>query len=88
MKKAHQEAVSRLCILLVAFLFFNLKAQSQQIRGKIIDSTTQQPVPGATVSSNKQKVLSDPEGNFTINADKGSTLTCKFYWLQRTSRYH
>ena len=78
MKKAHQKTVFRLCILLVAFLFFNLKAQSQQIRGKIIDSTTQQPVPGATVSSNKQKVLSDPEGNFTINADKGSTLTVSF----------
>jgi TonB-linked SusC/RagA family outer membrane protein len=63
---------------LSSFLFLNLNAQTIQLHGKIVDSTTQQGVTGATVSSNSQKVISDVDGNFTINADKGKNLTVSF----------
>ncbi len=69
----------------LSFLFLKTNAQTVKLHGKIIDSTTQQPVSSATVSSGKQTVLSDAEGNFTLNADKGKDLIVSFigYSLKR-----
>ena len=45
---------------------------------KIIDSTSQQPIPGATVASGKQTVLTNAEDNFAANTDRGKNLTVSF----------
>lgn len=62
------------------FLFgaFQLSAQTVQLHGKVVDSATQQPVVGATISSANQTVASDIGGNFTLNADKGKNVTVSF----------
>ncbi len=61
-----------------SFFFSQLNAQTFQLHGKIIDSVTQQPVANATISSSTQKTLSDNEGNFLINTEKGKTLSVSF----------
>ncbi len=62
------------------FLFgaFQLSAQTVQLHGKVVDSATQQPVVGATISSGSLRVLSDNEGFFTINSAKGKTISVSF----------
>ena len=66
-----------LCFLF-CFSIAQLNAQTLQLHGKIIDSSTQQPVSNATVSAGNQKVLSDADGNFSIHANSGSTLSVSF----------
>src|SRR5215471_4470994 len=60
------------------FFLVKLPAQSLQLNGKIIDSTSQQPVAGATITAGKQTVTSDAEGNFTVNANKGANVTISY----------
>ncbi len=60
------------------FFFSNINAQTIQLHGKIVDSTTQAPVTNATISSGKQNVLSDAQGDFTINTSVGQKLTTSF----------
>jgi TonB-linked SusC/RagA family outer membrane protein len=65
------------CLFLLLF-FLKINAQTLQLHGKIVDSTTQTPISNATVSSGKQNVLSDAQGNFTINTGVGQKLSVSF----------
>ena len=78
MKRVLLRNATTACLLFFSFLCSQLKAQTVQLHGKIIDSATQQPVISATVSSGKQTTLSDAGGNFTINTAKGQNLTVSF----------
>lgn len=60
------------------FFFLKLNAQTFPVHGKIIDSLSQQAVAGATISAGNQRVSSDREGSFTINAAQGSSITVSF----------
>jgi TonB-linked SusC/RagA family outer membrane protein len=84
MKHALRKKITVIGCLLFSLFISTINAQTVQLHGKIIDSSTQQPVMSATVSSGKQTTLSDAEGNFTINVDKGQNLTASFvgYALQ------
>src|SRR5215467_2742032 len=73
-----KQVTTTLCCLLFSFLFLSLSAQTVQLRGKIVDSATEQPVMSATISSGNQTVLSDAQGNFAIKADKGKPITASF----------
>ena len=56
--------------ILIYFIFINnvaLLAQSDQIRGKIIDQSTNEGIDGVIITNNKEKSLSNTEGEFTIN---------------------
>ena len=64
--------------LFFSFCILHVNAQTFQLRGKIIDSSTQQPVANATVFSSTQKTLSDNDGNFLVKAEKGKTLSVSF----------
>lgn len=77
MKQALLTRSTFIC-LFFSFFILNINAQNVQVHGKIIDSANQQPVSNATVSAGNQHVLSDAEGNFTINADKGKSLSVSF----------
>jgi TonB-linked SusC/RagA family outer membrane protein len=78
MKHALRKKITIIGCLLFSLFISTINAQTVQLHGKIIDSSTQQPVMSATVSSGKQTTLSDAEGNFTVNADKGQNLTASF----------
>ncbi len=78
MKRPLQKMKSILGCLFVLFFFLKTNAQTLQLHGKIVDSTTQAPVVSATVSAGNQNVLSDAQGNFTINASVGQKLTASF----------
>ena len=78
MKHALRKKITIFGCLLFSLFISTINAQTVQLHGKIIDSSTQQPVMSATVSSGKQTTLSDAQGNFTINADKGQNLTASF----------
>lgn len=78
MKRILPRCTILLCCLIFSFLCSQVNAQTLELHGKIIDSVSQQPVMSATVSSDKQTVLSDAEGNFTINTERGKNLTVSF----------
>ncbi|MEP6684375.1 MAG: SusC/RagA family TonB-linked outer membrane protein [Parafilimonas sp.] len=78
MKQELPKKTTFLFYLIFSFLFLHTNAQTVQLRGKIIDSSTRQPVMSATVNSGNQTVISDADGNFTINTDKGKNLTASF----------
>ena len=60
------------------FFLLKLNAQTFQVHGKIIDSLSQEAVAGATISAGNQRVSSDGDGNFTINAATGLNITVSF----------
>ena len=64
-------------ILFVFFLSFVSNAQSVNIKGTIVDFDTNEPIPGATVIvvGLNQGVSSDFDGNYTIDAPIGTTLS-------------
>jgi len=74
MLKKTQTLFSILCVL---FLFFVSNAQSVNIKGTIVDFDTFEPIPGATVIvvGLNQGVSSDFDGNYTIDAPIGTTLS-------------
>jgi len=74
MLKKTQTLFSILCVL---FLFFVSNAQSVNIKGTIVDFDTNEPIPGATVIvvGLNQGVSSDFDGNYTIDAPIGTTLS-------------
>ncbi len=75
---------SKLLWMILLFLFMCIQAFSQntmrQITGKIINKTTGEPVPGASISvkNTTQATLSDIAGNFAINAKAGETIVVSF----------
>lgn len=78
MVHALRKKLIRICCLILLLFFSKLNAQTLQLQGKIIDSASQQPVTGATVSTGKQNMVTDAQGNFSINADKGQTISASF----------
>lgn len=74
MLKKTQTLFSILCVL---FLSFVSNAQSVNIKGTIVDFDTNEPIPGATVIvvGLNQGVSSDFDGNYTIDAPIGTTLS-------------
>ena len=64
-------------ILFVFFLSFVSNAQSVNVKGTIVDFDTNEPIPGATVIvvGLNQGVSSDFDGNYTIDAPIGTTLS-------------
>jgi TonB-linked SusC/RagA family outer membrane protein len=67
-------------ICLSLFLFLHVHAQSMQLKGRITDATTKNPVASATITNkNSQKTsLSDLDGNFSIAANKNDILIISF----------
>lgn len=56
------------------------------VRGKIVDAETQQPLAGATVTELKGRkgALSDEQGNFSIQTERGNTLLVRYFGYQNT----
>ena len=64
-----------LAMAIIIFPFFS-GAQNIQLKGKIIDVTTNQPIEGATVMIKKSKsgVISNASGEFNITASNNEKL--------------
>ncbi|GGF27717.1 carboxypeptidase-like regulatory domain-containing protein [Echinicola rosea] len=61
---------------LLLFLPFWVVAQEEKvITGKVVDRATWEPVPVVRISSSLERVSSNDQGEFTIRAKKGDTLT-------------
>ena len=70
-------------LTLLAVLFSTvLFAQSKRVTGIVTSKTTQAPLQGVTVQSKKQAVLTDNNGNFSINTDVNETLTFSYVGMQ------
>ncbi|SFL45551.1 TonB-linked outer membrane protein, SusC/RagA family [Porphyromonadaceae bacterium KH3CP3RA] len=71
-----------LCILLL-FPFY-LSAQEKQISGKVIESETGEPLPGATVQieNSTRGVTTDIDGTFEIRATSSDKLVISFLGLE------
>src|SRR5665811_1633230 len=75
---------SKLLWMLLSFLFIGMQSFSQistgKITGKIINKTTGEPIPGASISvkNSVNATLSDIAGNFAINAKPGETIVISF----------
>lgn len=71
-----------LCILL--FFPFYLSAQEKQVSGKVIESETGEPLPGATVQieNSTRGVTTDIDGTFEIRAAPSNKLVFSFLGLE------
>lgn len=71
-------------VLLLAIAIINLPmilfAQGLQVKGKVIDATTQKPIEGVTVTEkgSTNMTATNGDGEFTINTQKGKTLVVSF----------
>jgi hypothetical protein len=57
-------------LLTLVILFFNWNSYAQSISYKVLDSLTQNPIPYATVLLNNKGVITNEEGQFTINFEE------------------
>ncbi len=74
------------CMLTAAafFLTLLLHAQNFQVKGRVTDAATKTSVAGATISSKNlsRSVVSDNDGTFTIQTQKGDALAISFIGYQ------
>lgn len=87
MKKQVQKSVLKMLACLVLFACYALPAaaQGRQVKGKVTEEATGQPLPGATVQAKGTRVaaLSDAKGEFTLNVPaEATTLVISFIGLQ------
>ena len=83
--KQHLNLWSKGSMLYVSlFLFLFAHAQSMQLKGRIVDSTTKNPVVAATIQdrTNKKTTVTDGEGNFSISVSNGDQLLISFIGFQ------
>lgn len=68
--------INLLIILLLTVCPFSLWAQSRLITGKVIDSSTRDPLPNVTVmiKGSKNGTITDQNGQFSLNASENSRL--------------
>ena len=61
------------------FLFYQGQMMAQDINGKVLDETGL-PLPGVTISNAtaSSSTITDFDGNFSINAQAGESLTFTF----------
>jgi len=65
-------------ILTVALATVTLFSFSQQVRGKVVDASNNNPLLGATVSLAGKTVTTDADGAFSIDCNKSSEITISF----------
>jgi len=87
MKKQVLKSVLKMLACLVLFACYALPAaaQGRQVKGKVTEEATGQPLPGATVQAKGTRVaaLSDAKGEFTLNVPaEATTLVISFIGLQ------
>ncbi|MFD2523840.1 SusC/RagA family TonB-linked outer membrane protein [Emticicia soli] len=87
MKKQVLKSVLKMLACLVLFACYALPAaaQGRQVKGKVTEEATGQPLPGATVQVKGTRVaaLSDAKGEFTLNVPaEATTLVISFIGLQ------
>jgi TonB-linked SusC/RagA family outer membrane protein len=69
-------------LALICFAF-QVHAQNVSVSGKVIDATTSNPIEGASVIvKNGKGTTTNVNGNFTINAAKGSSVTVSYVGFQ------
>jgi TonB-linked SusC/RagA family outer membrane protein len=75
MKIKQRLLASALSVIAALLLGITASAQQQPVKGTL-RSTTNEPLPGATITvkGTNRSVVSDENGNFTIDAPSGSTL--------------
>ncbi len=76
-------SILRVCTLTAAAFFFVVLLHAQGlflVKGRVTDATTKLPVVAATISSkgSSKNVVSDFDGNFTIQTQKGDVLTISY----------
>ena len=72
--------------ILGIFLGISAFAQTQQLKGKIIDQVTNAPLSGAKIQINNSKIAStDDEGNFTIDCNGNLSLDISYIGYQTTT---
>ena len=59
---------------MIAPLLLALQAQTAEVRGRVVDAQTREPVLAATVSAGGARALTNAEGRFAIAAAPGDTL--------------
>src|SRR5688572_17679921 len=62
--------------ILLCLLFTSALAQKKEVTGKVVDSTTQEPIRGVSVLSDKKgnAVATDAAGNFRIQVESNATM--------------
>ena len=69
------EKISTVCFLIVILPFWAVAQEDVTVKGKVIDRATMAPIPVVRISSSFQRVSTNDQGEFTIQAKKGDTLT-------------
>jgi TonB-linked SusC/RagA family outer membrane protein len=90
MKQLQLNLLRGVLLTLGTFLFYlTALAQNLEIKGKVIDATTQKPIEGATVSvkGTNRATATDANGEFSINARQGLDIIVAFVGFETvTSR--
>ncbi len=70
----------RLVMLLALLLPFSAAAQTREIHGQVINTSDKEPLIGVTVlnTDTKEAVATDIDGNYTIAAEPGQTLSFSY----------
>ena len=83
---SHQKVLRILLGLLIAFCFpYFVQGQNLEIKGKVLDASTNEAIPGASVILKGTNVgtLTDLNGEFTISVPIGSTLVVSFVGMSK-----
>ncbi len=68
-----------LYVTVLAFLLASSGAFAQKmLRGRVIDASSQKPLSGAAITFGKHGVITDAEGNFSIDCSKANSVTVSF----------
>lgn len=67
-----------LFLLLFTFTQVLLFAQTVQVKGKVTEAGSKKPIEGATVGYKGKATTTNAQGEFTINAEKGSKLSISY----------
>lgn len=78
------------CLLVTAFVMLSTATAVAQVivKGQVVDADNSEPMIGAavTVSGTTQGVVTDLDGNFTLNVSSGSTITVKYLGYKDLSK--
>ena len=88
MKKPNQHQNVKRLVFIVFLILFSMpliKAQNLEIRGRVINATSNEPISGATVvvKGTNTGTLTDLNGNFSLSVSPGSTLVVSFIGMTK-----
>ena len=79
----HPESIPLFILLLLLFCSISVHAQIIKVQGTVTDAITKEPLPGVNViTSDKKGTVTNLDGYFTIQVEKGKPLTFSYVGYQ------